>query len=110
MSVDVTHMRALHVHAADDQVAANVTHVSEEVVREACHYLSDPGLTSSLHTMQSQLPLDHLIHVVTISSGTCSSRVDIGCDVMQLETVLLSNDRTTSSSCVCGKNDAILRS
>lgn len=82
--------------------------VLEKMILEFGDRCHDSTLSPCGQSVKVQISLDHFCDMVTVSCCTSSSSVDIWSHVMKFETVLVSNDWTSSSSCICSESNSIL--
>ena len=120
---------SLDIHTTDNAVSADLATVFEDVVSEASNSHLDTVLTVSVEPVELQLAPNHLYKnesqgltflvnrdvsskltsdVITISSSTGTSAVNVGGQLVELLAVLVSDDRASSSSGISGKGNTSL--
>lgn len=86
-------------------MGANGTTVAEDMILQTtgCHLHT--VLAVSVESVKLQLALNHFSDVITVGSGTCTSTVDVGGQVMELLAVLVGNNRASCGPSISSESD-----
>lgn len=108
VGADHAEVVALAVHAARDQVRAQVAVVLVEHVADHGHEGRHPGLAAAVQPLQLQVGRDEQVHELRVGRSASAAAVDVGRDRVDLLAVLLHHDGPARRPRVGSQHHAVL--